>query len=79
MRLLLVEPSARGLGIGAHLVDECAAYARGARCRRIPLWTNDVLPAAHHIYETAGFRLTAEESHHSFGQDLVGQTWELNL
>jgi len=79
LRLLIVDPKARGLGIGQRLVDECIGFCRRAGYRKIVLWTNDILHAARRIYEARGFRLVEEERHHSFGKDLVGQIWELKL
>lgn len=79
LRMLYVDASARGLGLGRRLVDECLRFARAKNYRRITLWTNDILVSARRIYEAAGFRLTGEETHRSFGKDLVAQVWERDL
>ena len=79
LRLLLVEPAARGLGLGVRLVDECTRFARAAGYRKVVLWTHRNLLAARAIYRKAGYVLTHSEPHHSFGHDLVGETWELAL
>ena len=77
MRLLLVDPKARGLGLGQRLVDECVNFAREAGYKNITLWTHSVLTAARRIYEKAGFTLTSSEKKHSWGQDVVAEYWDL--
>jgi GNAT superfamily N-acetyltransferase len=79
LRILLVHPDGRGHGLGGRLVDTCVSFARAARYARIRLWTNHPLEAARRIYLARGFTLTAEQPHRSFGVDLVGQTYELQL
>ena len=79
LRILLVHPSARGHHLGGRLVDECVAFARRAGYKRMKLWTNHPLVAARRVYLSRGFVLEAEEPHHSFGVDLVGQVYELHL
>ena len=79
LRCLLVDPKARGLGIGKRLVDECITFATAAGYAKIMLWTNDLLISARRIYQAAGFTLVSEQPHHSFGHDLVGQVWTREL
>lgn len=79
LRLLLVEPEARGLGLGQRLVEECIGFARAAGYREITLWTQAELLAARHIYEKAGFHLAAVEKHHHFGPEMVGEMWNKTL
>jgi N-acetylglutamate synthase-like GNAT family acetyltransferase len=79
LRLLLVDPKARGLGLGERLVSECVSFARQAGYRKITLWTNRILSAARHIYKKAGFCKVSEEPHHAYGHHLIGETWELRL
>ena len=79
LRLLLVESSARGLGLGKALVDECTHFARAAGYKKITLWTHDVLTAARHIYSQAGYKLVEQEPRHSFGIDVISETWDLTL
>ena len=79
LRLLLLEPEARGLGIGARLVAECVQFARLCGYRKITLWTQSILLAARKLYQSAGFRLVNAEPQHAFGADLVSETWELEL
>jgi len=79
LRLLLVEPRARGLGIGRRLVEECTLFAKEAGYRKITLWTNSVLTAARHVYKECGYKPVRREKHHSWGHNLVSETWELTL
>ena len=79
LRLLLVEPEARGRGLGARLVGECIRFARRAGYRSMVLWTQSELAAARRVYQQAGFRCTRRQGHHSFGRDLVAETWRLEL
>lgn len=79
LRMLIVDEKARGLGAGGLLVDQCMAFGRQAGYRRMTLWTNDILTAARKLYVSRGWKLTASEPHHSFGVNLVGETWEVDL
>jgi GNAT superfamily N-acetyltransferase len=79
LRMLILTPAARGLGLGTRLTDECLDFARSKGYRKIVLWTNSCLDAARHIYASKGFQMIKSEPYHGFGHDLVGETWELKL
>jgi DNA-binding MarR family transcriptional regulator/GNAT superfamily N-acetyltransferase len=79
LRLLILDPKARGLGLGRRLVEECLRFATSAGYSSMTLWTQSILTTARGIYERAGFKLVAEEPHHSFGADLIGEIWECEL
>ena len=79
LRMLYVEPGARGMGLGRRLVDECLRFAADRGYQRMVLWTNDILVSARRIYQAAGFRLVESSPHHSFGKDLVSEVWERAL
>lgn len=79
LRLLILSPATRGLGLGGRLTDECLAFARAKGYRKVVLWTNSILSAARAIYARRGFTLVHSEAHHGYGKDLVGETWELTL
>jgi DNA-binding MarR family transcriptional regulator/N-acetylglutamate synthase-like GNAT family acetyltransferase len=79
LRLLLVDPKARGLGLGARLVDECVRFARHAGYKKLTLWTHSILTAARHVYERAGFTITSSEPRHTWGKDVVAEFWDLDL
>ncbi len=79
LRLLFVEPTARGFGLGDSLVKECMSFAKHVGYKKLVLWTNSILTSARKIYERNGFQLVSQEEHHSFGKDLVGETWEISL
>ena len=79
LRMLLVVPKARGLGLGSHLVKECIRFAKRSGYKKLTLWTNDILVEARRIYDKNGFKLMEEEHHHGFGHDLIGQNWDLML
>ncbi len=79
LRLLLIDPKARGIGLGKRLVDECIAFARAKGYRKLVLWTQSNLAAARHIYRSTGFRLARRQRHREFGYDLTGEYWELKL
>ena len=79
LRLLLVEPKARGQSVGMRLIDECLNFSRSKRYRKIKLWTQSNLPHARHLYAKAGFERVSQSAHKSFGQDLIAEIWEMPL